>query len=219
MKFLEISFRKPDRWLHPMQAFIRDTDVVEYEELLTWNLLPGQPVEYELFYVEASDRDRYRSAIETVESVRWYDLTPIDDTSFYVYVCQETREEDRQFRRAFEALELVVLPPIGFDRTGTMRMTIVGEGTNLQQLVENVPTDVDTAIQEIGEFDRRHRRVTGSLTDRQLEALTVGLECGYYELPRSGSIEDVADALGCASSTASNHLRKAEAAIVQRLVG
>lgn len=218
VKFLDVRFHQPDPLCHPMQVFIREEDVVRYEVLLTWNLLPEKPYEYELFYVRASDRERYREVIDAVESVRSYDLTPIDDRSFYVYVCQETRGADLQFRRAFEALELVVVPPIVFDREGTMRMTIVGDGTHLQELVDNVPPDVDAAVHEIGEFDRRHRTLAGSLTDRQHEALAAAVECGYYDVPRTGSVQDIAAVLECAPSTASDHLQKAESAVVRRTV-
>jgi len=53
------------------------------------------------------------------------------------------------------------------------------------------------------------------LTDRQQEAVHAALEHGYYEVPREGTVEDVAATLDCAPSTASNHLRKAEARLVE----
>lgn len=218
VKFLDVTFRQPDEMLHPMQAFIRYEDVVRYEELRTWNLLPEEPFEYELFYVVAPERDRYREQLDGVESVLEYDLTPIDDDSFYVYACQETRDDDRLFREAFAALELVVEPPIVYDAEAAMRMTLVGDGENLRTLLENVPEPIETGVHEIGEYDRREGAVAGALTDRQREAVAAAVECGYYEVPRTGSIEAVAGIMGCAPSTASNHLQKAESAVMTRLV-
>lgn len=44
------------------------------------------------------------------------------------------------------------------------------------------------------------------------------MELGYYAVPRDASLEAMADQLGYAASTASNHLRKAEAHVLGRLV-
>lgn len=218
MKFLDVRFEQPPDWLHPMQVFIREEDVVRYEELWAWNPLPEESYEYVLFYVRATDRERYRATLEAVESIIWYDLTPIDEESFYVYAREETRPEDRRFREAFDALDLVVVPPVIFDREGTIRMSVVGEGEHLQRLLEVVPQEITADVREIGEFDRRLRSVAGALTDRQFDALAAAQACGYYDVPRSGSLEDVASVLECAPSTASNHLQKAEAALVRQLL-
>nr|WP_272904676.1 helix-turn-helix domain-containing protein [Halobacterium sp. TGN-42-S1] len=48
------------------------------------------------------------------------------------------------------------------------------------------------------------------LTDRQLAALQLALECGYYEQPRRTSLRDLADRTSVARSTFEEHLRKAE---------
>ena len=56
------------------------------------------------------------------------------------------------------------------------------------------------------------------MTDRQLEAVATAVEIGYYAVPREAGLADVAAALGCAESTASNLLRKAEASVMGRLV-
>jgi predicted DNA binding protein len=55
------------------------------------------------------------------------------------------------------------------------------------------------------------------LTDRQREAVRAAVEAGYYAVPREASLADVAEAIGCAESTASEHLRRAEAAVMRRL--
>lgn len=86
--------------LHEMQEFVRESDVVEYEELVAWNLLLEEPVEYELYYAVA-DLEPYRAAMDAAESVRRYDLTRVDEDSFFVYVSRRTRPSDREFRAAF----------------------------------------------------------------------------------------------------------------------
>ncbi len=204
--------------LHPMQRFIRHGDVVTHEELLTWNLGREEGVEYELFYAEVTDPERYRGAIEAIDSIRWHRTARVDDRSLYVFACQETREEDVSLRRAFGELELVVVPPIVYDSEAAMRMTVVGQEADLGTLVGRIPGEIEVTIEGVGEYDRRHARVAGALTDRQAEAVRTAVDLGYYDVPRSASLAAVAAALDCAESTASDHLRKAESAVMSRIV-
>lgn len=217
MKYVDVRFRLPDWMLHPMAAFIRNEDVVRYEELLAWNVRPGEELEYELFYVEA-DPGPYREAIDEVDSVVDYRIAPIDESSFHVWSCQRTRPETRAWRDAFADRRLVVVPPIRFDEEAAMSMTIVGEGEDVSTLLEDVPSELDVTVAEIGTYDRRGGTLAGALTDRQLDAVGAALRIGYYEVPRGGSLADVAAELGCAESTASVLLRRAERAVFSRLL-
>ncbi|TYT61954.1 helix-turn-helix domain-containing protein [Natrialba swarupiae] len=212
MKYLDVRIRQPDWMLHPMQEFIRYDDAVRYEELLTWNIQEGAGLEYELFYVEG-DLERYREVIEGVESIRDYRIAPIDEKSFHVWACQETRPEDRSWRAAFADRNLLVVPPVRFDDAAAMGMTLVGEGEDLQAVLEELPADVETTVEEIGTYDRRGGTVAGTLTDRQLEAASTALQLGYYDVPRTATLADVAAELGCAESSASVALRRAQRAV------
>jgi predicted DNA binding protein len=49
-----------------------------------------------------------------------------------------------------------------------------------------------------------------NITDRQLAALQLALESGYYEQPRKTSLRELADQTAVARSTYEEHLRKAE---------
>ena len=53
-------------------------------------------------------------------------------------------------------------------------------------------------------------RLFGELTDRQLAALQLALENGYYEQPRNCSVADLAEQTTVARATFEEHLRKAE---------
>lgn len=218
MNYLTLTLRQPEATRHPMQNFIAGSEAVEREELLAWNLLHEEPIEYALFYVEG-DLDPYRDAISGVESVASFTLTPIDDRSFYAYVRQVTRESDRSFRAAFADRHLLVVPPIEYTGEGHMRFTVVGESADLQALLDDFPDAITATVEEIGEYDRRHGTVAGSLTDRQFEAASVAAELGYYEVPKDATLSDVADRLDCAESTASNLLRTAEAKVMGTVVG
>lgn len=217
MKYLDVQFRQPDSMLHPMQEVIRFRDVIDYEELLAWNILPNEGVECSLFYVEA-DPKRYTPAIESVGTVIEYDVTPIDDESFYVFVRERTREPERRLRQVFADLRLLVVPPIVYDDDAALGMTVIGNGENLRTLVETVPDEIEVEVEEIGEYDRRHGSAAGALTVRQFEAIEAATDLGYYDVPRSASLAEVAAELDCAESTASTLLRRAESTMMGRLV-
>lgn len=217
MRYLDAWLHQPDRLSHPMQRFIRRTDAVQYEELRAWNVDHEAGLEYELFYVEA-DRERYREALADVTSIREYSIAPIDDDTFHVYVCQETLPEIADWRRAFRDRELVVVPPIRFDADGAMGISVVGDGANIQQLLESMPDAIDVTVVEIGTYDRRGGSLAGALTDRQLEAVSTALDVGYYDVPRDAELSAVADGLGVAESSASVLLRRAERAVFSRLL-
>jgi len=216
MRYLDATFSQPDWMLHPMQQFIRRSDAVRYEELRAWNVVDSD-TEYELFYAEA-DRERYEAELSAVDSVRWYDLTPIDEGSFYVYICQTTRAEDRQWRSAFAERNLLVVPPIVYDSNADFDMTVVGSSEDLQAMLDGLPEEIDVTVDAIGEYDRRHAPVAGGLTDRQLAAVEIAVELGFYDVPRTAAVADVAERLNCAESTASTLLQRAAGSVMQRLV-
>lgn len=218
MKYLDAWLRQPEWMMHPMQEFARNSDAVRYEELQAWNVVGSEfGVEHELFYVDA-ERDPYEAKLRSVDSVRWYDLTPIDDDSFYVFVCQETREEDAAWREALAVRDLLVVPPVVYDSGGEFRITVVGEGEDIQTMLDELPEEIQVTVETIGEYDRRHTPVAGELTDRQLEAVSAAVAEGFYEVPRTGSVDDVASELDCATSTAATLLQKAEASVIERVV-
>jgi predicted DNA binding protein len=55
----------------------------------------------------------------------------------------------------------------------------------------------------------------GDLTNRQLAALRLALENGYYEQPRNCSVSDLAEQTTVARATFEEHLRKAENKLIQ----
>jgi hypothetical protein len=213
MRYCEIHVRLPDALLHPMQAFIRHEDAVTYEEMVTWSVRPARDVEYALYYVEG-DIEAYREAVGAVETVLACEITAIDERSAHVWVCEETRPETRAWRQAFAGQHLVVVPPICFDSDAGMDLTLVGDGEDIQTVLADIPDAVDVTVRRVGRYDRRGGTTAAVLSDRQLDALGHALAIGYYELPREGTLRDVADALDCAESTASELLRRAERSVL-----
>jgi predicted DNA binding protein len=219
MRYLYARLDQPGWMRHPMQDFLTASEVMHREELHAWNL-SREDVQFALFYVKG-DIEAYRERIEEVDPIRWYELTSVDDGSFYSYVCQEYTESDIAFLRPFADLSLVVVPPIVYDGHGRARMTIVGQRKSLTRLVDGLRNcaDIGVEVLEVGRYDRRHGAVTGGLTDRQVEAIETATRLGYYAVPRDASLAAVADELSVAEATASELLRRAESNLMPRLVG
>lgn len=217
MRYLRAELDQPEWMRHPMQEFLANSEDMEREELLAWNH-SREDVQFALFYV-VGDIDAYREQIDAVEPIRFYELTVVDESSFYSYVCQEYTEADEAFLEGFAQLDLVVIPPLVWDDDGLLELTIVGPGEGLTAVVDSLQTQSDIGVEvlEISEYDRRHGSVTGGLTDRQYRALETAATLGYFAVPRSASLADVASALGVAESTASELLRRGQANLMDRL--
>ncbi|WP_363464378.1 helix-turn-helix domain-containing protein [Halogeometricum borinquense] len=56
------------------------------------------------------------------------------------------------------------------------------------------------------------------LTDPQREALRTAYEMGYFEIPRTASLDDVADELGITASSLSERLRRAQTHLIETTV-
>lgn len=216
MRYLQIELVHSIEAMHPMHRY-----AVEDGEIHTYQLLHGnitaEEVNTFLFYVEG-DLDGYETELRTLETIEDYDITHLDEDSFYLYVRERSVSTERQLLEAFSQPSLIVLPPVEYTAEKTVELTVIGESEALHTALESVPSDIAVDVGEIGEYTETHSILATVLTDRQVEALRTGVETGYYELPRAASIETIADEMGCAPGTASEHLQKAESKLISKLL-
>jgi PAS domain S-box-containing protein len=95
--------------------------------------------------------------------------------------------------------------------------------TEVREYVEAITN----AIDDVELISKRHRSapvsstvattVHGRLTDRQRETLRMAFHAGYFDQPRSTDAGTVAEELGIAQSTLSQHLRTAERKLIETL--
>jgi hypothetical protein len=213
MKSLRLVLRYAPAAQHPMHRFMTEHDAIEREWLVAWNLSVEEDITYALFYI-IGERGAYEDALASVETNVDYDLTPVHEGAFYAYIQERDTERFRRFHAAFEQPTLMVVPPFSYHPHGVLTFDVVGEPEALEAVLNELPEGITAEVREIGEYNARPGAVAADLTARQREAVTTAREVGYYEVPREGSVADVADVLDCAPSTASNHLRKAEAQLI-----
>ncbi|QCC49486.1 helix-turn-helix domain-containing protein [Halobellus limi] len=216
MRYLQLQIQFSSEARHPMHQFLVEHDSVRQAYLRHWNFSNPEYVTTLLHVVGNSTdgRDEYLSALDAVDTISEYDVTPIDDRSFYVYIREAAQGFARQLRVLLTDTELLVVPPIEYDSDGSIRFEIAGDQDALQNLVTEFPEHLSVSINRLGEYDAYREPQTVALTERQREVLEVAREQGYYEIPRQTSVREIADEIGCSKSTAAGHLRKAEARLV-----
>ncbi|WP_435157193.1 helix-turn-helix domain-containing protein [Haladaptatus sp. DFWS20] len=109
---------------------------------------------------------------------------------------------------------------------GWERWTLyLDESDNLNEIVASLEragneTDLvrNVEVDEVAERERlEFSRVLSDLTRRQREVLGTAIELGYYRPKKGTSIEDIADTVGIASTTAWEHLARAEAKVMEEV--
>lgn len=190
---------------------LADSPAVEETRLLEWNV--GEDKQPTLLFSVDGDWDGLVTDLVGDVAVQEATATPVDEEQAVLLVT--LKPDATPFVSAvFTALTqpgLVITMPVVY-RDGTVHATFVGDGETLQSALDAFPSAVAVEVDAVGEFE--NDGAASLLSDRQYEAVLAGLDLGYYAVPREATHRDVAAALDCAPSTASEHLQKAESKLV-----
>lgn len=214
VKYLRIAGRVPPEVAPEPLRVLTASEHVREARLLGWNLADDRGLTG-LFVVDG-DREAVREAFRGAPAVANVETVPGNDDAFYLLATLEA-DANPLLAAAHGTVStdgVVVVKPLVY-RDGAVRGRIVGEDEAISAIVDLVPDAVDLTVHEVGERGFVHDATGARLSPRQREALSTALELGYYDFPREVTHEDVADAIDCAPSTASEHLRKAEAKLVR----
>lgn len=183
------------------------------EELLSWEV-DHESETVRFLSLVVGDPDAIDDLADGLEYVRRYDLTPVDEDTFYGYAEMDLRDPDASLMGAFDVSGLVIVPPMVYTGRESVHVTVLGEPGAMSELLDRFPEDVGVEVRRVSEHQRPTETLAGRLTTRQFEALEVAHEEGYYKVPRSGSLSAVANELECSESAASTLLRSAEKELV-----
>jgi molybdopterin converting factor small subunit len=206
---LEVTY--PAERAHPVHRELMGTDGVSRGDLLTWS--PAGRVRTLLWY--DGDRETVRGLLGELESLRSATLVG-GDGGTYVFSEQGEYELADEVMALVSRARVAFLPPVTFLDSGAVRFDAVGEADRLGAFYDALGDLLPTRVRRVAAFDRP--RPTATLTDRQRAALDAAVEAGYYAVPRTGSVADVAAELDCATSTAGELLRRAESAVLTGFV-
>lgn len=213
----DLTVRLPERMQLSVPAARGDLEL-HREELLSWHVDPEtERVRFLSLFV--GDREAIRETAAELDAVHRFETTPVDDDTFYGYAEMDLRWADERLLGTFDEPGLVIVPPIVYTGPETVRVTVLGEPDALSGLLERFPEGVGVEVERVSDHQRRDETLAGRLTARQFEAMATARECGYYDVPRSGSLADVAVELGCSESAASTLLRTVESELVDAALG
>jgi hypothetical protein len=195
-----------------MYGLWTDAEFIERSRALQWNFT-GDALGI-LHYAEG-DADAFAAAVADIPEVLDYELEPAGEDAFYVYIRDATTEPLGDLFGPVTSGGLVVVPPIDYRADGAVELSVFGPDAEVQAALERVPDLIDVTVLQVGGLAGTEVAAEAHVTDRQREAVEAALDLGYYEVPRTASHEAVADELDCAPSTAAEHLRKAESAVLR----
>ncbi|MEF8852034.1 MAG: helix-turn-helix domain-containing protein [Haloarculaceae archaeon] len=166
-----------------------------------------------LFHVDG-DREALKQRLDGQSEVEVAETAPAAGGGFYLLLVLDPSSIPlmREMMEVLSWQELVVVPPVVY-RDATVHARLIGTTGTVSGLVEVLPESVH--VEAVGEPGLDVDPEPAALSDRQRQAVEAALSLGYYDRPRAATHEDLAEALGCAASTASEHLRKAEAKLVK----
>jgi hypothetical protein len=204
-----VSFRTsypPDR-RHALHSEVVARDGVSRADLLVWGPV-GAATQFQWFDADPAVAGALLDAVPEVDHRRLV----AGDGGTYAFTRQSGFGFDPGLLDVVAAADVAFLPPVSFLGDGTAAFDAVGERERLSALHDALAEYADVEIEAVRDFHRGG--APASLTARQREALEAAAAVGYYEVPREGSVADVAARLDCSRSTAGELLRKAEARVV-----
>lgn len=216
MKRVLITIDPSDIPLSPVYEAIAMEPGVEEAYIVNWNV--ATPPMGFLLRIHGT-YEQLDSVIADDPNVSHHEILPIRERECYCYLAGESTAGERALFENFTQGSLLTVPPITIHADTSSTFTLIGNSEDIQAAVEGVPDAVDVTVEEVGGERVAADSVVGALAPRQREAIEVALELGYYHIPRDGTIDDVAEALDCATATAAEHLQKAEAKVLSTLFG
>lgn len=216
MRYLEVSVLHAPEDRHLMHQFVVEHEAYEITRLL-YRFQYSDTEHAALFHVEGPV-EPYEQALSEESSIQEFEVDSCQDRSFYLYVREAMGPDSREFADAFAQPGLIVLTPIEYRSDGTVRLTAVGPAKTVQAAVNAVPETMGVDVCSVGEFALGRLDPRLELTQRQVDAVSEAVACGYYSEPRSATLEDVAAGLDCSTGTAGELLRRAERTVMTHLV-
>lgn len=214
MRYLHVRLSGEATTLHPLVPTLTDDELFTDAKMVNWSPSFDPPRATVLLYLEG-DLDSFEAELADTELVIEYDVSVIETDRGYVYVHSDPHPTEWRLFEIGTASGLLPVFPVQYHPDGSLALRMLGPPDRLQSAIDAVPSGVDTSIERVGEYDLGRAPIPPGLPTRQWEALATAFELGYYEVPRQATRDEVADRLGCAPSTASEHLQKAERRLVE----
>lgn len=218
MRSVTLRLRFGEGTIHPMHAFVSDDDRYGPTRLLQWNVT-SRETGLMVFRV-AGPVGPYTDALDAASSVLSYEtVTTNGDGDQFVVLVEDAVSENPGILRGYEDEDVVTIPPVVFHTNRTADVQFVGPSDALGAMVDRLPDGIDAEVRRLAGGDATRLDPSERLTTRQRRVLATAAELGYYDEPRTATLDEVAAELDLASGTVAEHVRKAEAVLVDHALG
>jgi len=196
---------------------VTESPAISQLRLVDWNLA-AEDVATVLYDVDG-DASVFVDAARETDGIE--DVAVPRSTGGSGFVLVTATPDALPFFRTFLVLTaragLLVRSPVVYGDFET-RGEVVGDPSALQTAVDAAPRTIDVTVEEIGSRPSLRTDPFCELSNRQREAVFTAFEHGYYRQPRETTHAELAEELGCAANTVSEHLQKAEMKLIEALV-
>lgn len=214
---LQISASLAPSVLPSFYVTVTESPAISQLRVVDWNLA-ADDVATVLYDIDG-DTSVFVEAARGTDGIEEVAVPPSTGSSGFVLVT--ANPDALPFFRTFLVLTaragLLVRSPVvysDFETSGE----VVGDAAVLQTAVDAAPRTVDVTIEEVGSRPSLRTDPFSELSTRQRETVLTAFEHGYYRHPRETTHAELAEKLGCAPNTVSEHLQKAEVKLIEALV-
>lgn len=215
MKVLRFRIVPPGEALHPADAALAGDPEVRRRAIHHLQLLEDGTAA--TLHEVAGPEERVRAILDEAGSVLSAHLTA-SGTALHGYVHFEPTDLVEQMLLTRKRHGILLKTPLEYTRDGALRMAVVGELEAIRQAVPEMPRDLDLELEQVSDYEPGDPGVFGQLTPAQQRVLEAAVERGYYASPREVGYRELAEELDLSPTTVGEHLRKAEAAVLERVV-
>ncbi|ELY60796.1 helix-turn-helix domain-containing protein [Natronolimnohabitans innermongolicus] len=213
MRAIRIAITHTEATIHPIHSLICTTDGLSRERILYITVADG--VETTINYVEG-EPEVYETALRRKTVVDEYEVYPDGSDGCYSYIRNELGAYNSALATALQRETLAVIPPIEYLPDRRMLVSLVVTERDFRDILEEIPDELTVDVIGVGSIPQIPR---SQLTAKQRRAMRTAWENGYYEIPRTATLEEVAAELDCSVSTASDLLRRGQASLVATALG
>lgn len=180
---------------------------------------PGEQLESFQGWVESVSEMRYDSRLNDNSLLITQSCCCIPDTP-------PGKESPPTITNIIEDAGVWDIPPIAYREGWESWRVIAWNEDSIREMFSRIRSVGDMQIESLRPIENARMEqmllmpasdIFAGLTDRQVSAVILGLENGYYSLPSETKVERLAQGAGLSLSTFSEHLRKAQKRIFRNL--
>lgn len=213
MRHATVRLTWTDGGVHPIDDLFAGVDDVTAEAIRY--VSPVHEGRYVELFDLRGDLERARSLLAAAPEVLEFDVAGTDGRGVAYVQCLTAGLVD-DLLAILREHEIVLDWPMrsleGADVRG-VEITVFGTSRAIQRAAADLPDGVALDLERLGEYEPDGDGLS-TLTDRQRELFELAVDEGYYEVPRGTTHRELADAIGLAPGTVSEHLQRVEAKLV-----